>query len=290
MFKRILVPTDGSALASGVLGPLTPFLHQENPTLVLLRVLEVEHYDGPTEQKKELADAKERMRRLQELLEQEGNTVEVVVEFGDPVTRILEHSKTVDLLAMSTHARTGAARWFHGSVTETVMRDVKVPVLVSNPAGLGPHPRYRNLLLTVPDEPDAATAIGEFTAELAVQQGAKVTLLRIGSWEGDWALDASPAGANPDALPLLPSAADLQEQARHCAAPLKAAKVATEIRIGWGKPSDGILGLSTELGCDLVVLGTHGYHGIERLMYGSVSEAVVRHSKCPALVAHISAN
>ncbi|MCA8924744.1 MAG: universal stress protein, partial [Planctomycetes bacterium] len=287
MFKRILVPTDGSALASGILGPLTPFLHQENPTLVLLRVLEPKHYDGPTEQKQQEADAKERMGRLSELLEGEGCSVEFKVEFGDPVARILHHAKSADLLAMSTHARTGVARWFHGSVTETVLRDVKTPVLVSNPSGLGPHQRFRNLLITVPDEPAAAKALGEFAATLAVQQGAKATLLRIGSWEGDWALDASPAGANPDALPLLPSALDLKQQAQVAAAPLKAAKVATEVRIGWGKPADGILGLATELGCDLVVLGTHGYHGLERLMYGSVSEAVVRHAKCPALVAHL---
>ncbi|MEZ6187852.1 MAG: universal stress protein [Planctomycetota bacterium] len=287
MFKRILVPTDGSALASAILGPLTPLMHQESPTLVLLRVLEPEHYDGPTEREEQLAAARERMGRLRGLLEAEGATAEVVVEFGDPASRILDHAKEVDLVAMSTHGRSGISRWFHGSVTETVLRDVETPVLVSNPAGLGPHARFRHLLLTVPAEASAARRVGEFTARLAVQQGAKVTLLRIGSWEGNWALDASPAGANPDALPLLPSAVDLQEQAKPALAPLKAQKVAATVRVGWGKPAEGILGLAKELGCDLLVLGTHGYHGVERLMYGSVSEDVVRHATCPALVVHL---
>ena len=62
------------------------------------------------------------------------------------------------------------------------------------------------------------------------------------------------------------------------------------IIVAGGTRQSLILGLATELGCDLVVLGTHGYHGLERLMYGSVSEAVVRHAKCPALVAHLGSD
>jgi nucleotide-binding universal stress UspA family protein len=40
---------------------------------------------------------------------------------------------------------------------------------------------------------------------------------------------------------------------------------------------------------DLVVMGTHGYRGLERLVMGSVAESVVRDCACPVLTVHIAA-
>jgi nucleotide-binding universal stress UspA family protein len=37
---------------------------------------------------------------------------------------------------------------------------------------------------------------------------------------------------------------------------------------------------------DLVVMGSHGHTGVARLLLGSVAEKVVRHARCPVLVAH----
>jgi len=41
---------------------------------------------------------------------------------------------------------------------------------------------------------------------------------------------------------------------------------------------------------DLVVLGTHGHHGLKRLVLGSVAEHVVRHATCPVLTVKAPAN
>jgi nucleotide-binding universal stress UspA family protein len=41
--------------------------------------------------------------------------------------------------------------------------------------------------------------------------------------------------------------------------------------------------------CDLVVLGTHGRTGLDRLLMGSLAEGVIRRSPCPVLVAHYPA-
>jgi nucleotide-binding universal stress UspA family protein len=38
-----------------------------------------------------------------------------------------------------------------------------------------------------------------------------------------------------------------------------------------------------ESGMDLIVMGTHGYKGLEKVMFGSVAEKVVRSSPCPVL-------
>lgn len=55
--------------------------------------------------------------------------------------------------------------------------------------------------------------------------------------------------------------------------------------VDFGSPTERILALAEELQADLIVLGSHGHTGLERLMVGSVAENVLRHAHCPVLVA-----
>jgi universal stress protein A len=50
-----------------------------------------------------------------------------------------------------------------------------------------------------------------------------------------------------------------------------------------GDPRDAINETAKELGADLIVMATHGRHGISRVLLGSVTESVVRTSPCPVL-------
>jgi nucleotide-binding universal stress UspA family protein len=45
-----------------------------------------------------------------------------------------------------------------------------------------------------------------------------------------------------------------------------------------------ILGILQERGCDLIVMGTHGRTGLRHLLFGSVTEEVVRRAQCPVMV------
>lgn len=51
-----------------------------------------------------------------------------------------------------------------------------------------------------------------------------------------------------------------------------------------GKPAEEILALATEVGADLIFIGSHGKVGLERFVLGSVSERVVREARCPVMV------
>ena len=51
-----------------------------------------------------------------------------------------------------------------------------------------------------------------------------------------------------------------------------------------GAPADGIAQLASDLEADLVVVGTHGYRALSRLLLGSVAESTVRLAHCPVLV------
>jgi nucleotide-binding universal stress UspA family protein len=61
------------------------------------------------------------------------------------------------------------------------------------------------------------------------------------------------------------------------------AKVAVEHVLADGDPATEILRLAKERNCDLIVMATHGWTGLTRLLMGSVAEAVVRKAPCPVL-------
>ncbi len=59
--------------------------------------------------------------------------------------------------------------------------------------------------------------------------------------------------------------------------------IQVEHRLEEGAPAGVIARVADELGCDLIVMGTHGRQGLSRLLMGSVAERVVRLAPCPVL-------
>jgi len=64
-----------------------------------------------------------------------------------------------------------------------------------------------------------------------------------------------------------------------------AAEVQIFVHARIGKPTPEILSLASDVGADLIFIGSHGKTGIERMLLGSVSERVVREAKCPVVIA-----
>ncbi len=63
-----------------------------------------------------------------------------------------------------------------------------------------------------------------------------------------------------------------------------AAEVQFFIHARIGKPAAEILALASEVGADLIFIGTHGKTGLERFVLGSVSERVAREAGCPVMI------
>jgi nucleotide-binding universal stress UspA family protein len=61
------------------------------------------------------------------------------------------------------------------------------------------------------------------------------------------------------------------------------AEIRLERRLAHGDAAAEILSVAAETGCELIVMGTHGWTGITRLLMGSVAEQVVRKAPCPVL-------
>ncbi len=150
MFGTILVPLDGSDLAEAILPQVGDLARAHGAELLLLRVALAHAVPGtdPTEgQARAVQEAEQYLAALASDLKGKGLRVSSVVRYGQAANEILAHADAhnVDLIAMSTHGRTGVGRWVLGSVAEKVLRAAKTPLLLVRAPGASPEERERAL-------------------------------------------------------------------------------------------------------------------------------------------------
>ena len=90
--------------------------------------------------------------------------------------------------------------------------------------------------------------------------------------------------AKENATKVLSDAADKVKQQ------LSDKKVEISTDLLFGSPESRIVEMADEIKPDLIVVGTHGYSGWERLLLGSVSDAVVHHAPCSVMVVRCPAD
>ena len=139
--------------------------------------------------------------------------------------------------------------------------------------------KIRRIVCPTDFSPTAQRA-GQYAAELARSFGAEVVLLHVVP-----EMDYPTRG-----LGLATAVPGLREQLhQHARSQLDAAskqfdgqlKVRTELRDGHS--FEQILDCAAACQADLIVLGTHGQTGLQRLLLGSTAERVVRLAKCPVM-------
>lgn len=143
LVKKILVPLDGSELGATAL-PYAELIGQAlGAELVLFHVLEPIRISVSTSEvgipssefiidERRTTDYSAYLNGVAERLKQWGLKVSNALVRGSPADQIIDYAKTnsIDLIAMSTHGRTGIGRWVFGSVTDKVLHAGDTAVLV----------------------------------------------------------------------------------------------------------------------------------------------------------------
>ncbi|MCL4870489.1 MAG: universal stress protein [Anaerolineae bacterium] len=294
MFKKILVPLDGSELAERSLEPALALAQQTNGEILLLSVPVLQHMfniepagygfmlpeQSVDQSRREL---QQYLHGVQERCAHPNVTVRTMLAEGDEAAVIVEMAaeQEIDLIVMSTHGRTGFTRWMLGSVTEKVLREAPCPVLV-----IRNNQPVTRLIITLDGSALAEQAIPP-GLELAAGLGCQVTLFRV----------VPPLDVDPHLISTLDKMENgfgdrLREDGynrasdylKHLAIAYsdEYPDIATEV---WGgDPARTIIDFVEARHINLIVMATHGYAGFQRWVHGSVTEKVLRTAPCAMLV------
>lgn len=212
--------------------------------------------------------------------------VEVNQVVGRPHHVIAETADqwNADLIVMGSHGRRGMSRFVLGSVSLSVLSQVQRTQCVVRLPKQGEAPT-ENVVIAVNDR-----LYGQHLAKFAAkQQATPGTVYHV--------LYVIQPISVPDVMPngdeIQREIDDEQAYAKDVVATVSDelhrlvpdAKVQTYIRLGY--PKTEILGLVNGIRANVLYIGSHGYKGLERMLFGSVSSSVVAGASCSAVVMHL---
>lgn len=190
-----------------------------------------------------------------------------------------------DLIVMGTHGRSGFDRLVLGSVAEKVLRTSEVPVLtvpshVPDLVPLGRDPFKRILLAT--DFSAGSEAALRYAASLAQHAAAPLTIVHV--------VEPLPVGHDPMVGMFFDTGAYHAQLIEEAKTTLRTA-IPDWVRLGCdtedvvvnGKAYVELLRIAAERQSDLIVLSVHGRNALDRLVFGSTTEHIVRRATCPVL-------
>ncbi|MEO8457906.1 MAG: universal stress protein [Chloroflexota bacterium] len=279
MITKIVVPLDGSPQAEQILPYVTQIGGQTGATISLMTSIAPVMFWEPSaaiNEKKEEGCAIDYLERQRLSLEKSGIDASIQVDRGRPASQIVKFAaeQGADLIAMTTHGRSGIARLSLGSIATGVLHQSHLPLLLVHPADeeKGDSSSIRRVYL--PDDgSDLAASVRPFIADFAKAMASSVILHRVVE------------SLAPATLPSVQEAiAMATDEIAKDAASFERAGVETRVMVTKGRVPDELLRAASELDGGLIAMSTHGYSGARRLLLGSVAHAMVRRTELPCLL------
>ena len=289
MFKKIIVPLDGSEIAEAILPFVEEIAKHTGAEIVLVTaVQQVGVWDAAlTLQVVDREDASAVAYLGEQAKKLAGKQHSLVVR-GDAAEAIMRaaNEESADLIAISTHGRSGLARWLFGSTATKLLEAATLPVLFLRPRTGedkgAPGAVVRKILVPL-DGSDTAMSILATAEEFARAMGASLVLFH----------SVVPIAAYPGFEMQSAAAAtvleEMQAQARQiltrAMTDAKSHGVEATMVVALDTAVNGILRAADDQKVDLIAIGTHGHGGVGRAVLGSVADGVVRRSAdVPCLV------
>lgn len=267
--KNILLATDGSEYSEGAIKEAIYLAKSCIEKLSVIYVLkvnpELETEGQRIVEKMEIA-AKDHLDRIRKMAARDNVECEVIVRRTDkPYKAIVEEAgkRNADVIVMGRRGRTGLKKVLMGSVTAKVIGYSPCKVLVV--------PKDSEIKV---DNIMVATD-GSKYCEAAEREAIGMSKRCYPKVKKTFAISVAPTDSD------LPRVRANVERVKEMA---KEQGVEIETLAMVGRRYEMILKTAREKNADIIIMGTYGRTGIEKLLMGSVSERVVGLSQCPVLV------
>jgi len=283
MYKNILVGYDGSEHSAAA---LVEALHWAKAHGGKVDISHAVFFDSeefsisPGQLDKRLEAGKELCMKAKERYSSElGVDIECQVMQGEPHETIPRKAldEGMDLIALGTYGRRGIRRMIMGSVTSGVILDSPCDVLVVRKPCEQCTGKYTSILAPYDGSESAKRAV-ERAAELASSESASLTVLyvipRYEEIVGFIKTDAIRENLFQEARKIVLEGEQIAQ----------GRGVSVNTMVEEGHSFEKITALANGIGCDLIVMGSHGWRGLDKAILGSTTERVIAHSSVPVLV------
>jgi nucleotide-binding universal stress UspA family protein len=293
MYRRMLVPLDGSELAEVVFPYAQELAGRLDIDIVLLHVYSSELSQFAPMRQAYITKAADIIRSQARAVQKRtgiqpgGKAVEVQGELamGYHAEEIIRYAdeNAIDLILMAAHGRSGLKRWAIGSVAAKTLSASKIPVWLVR-AGIPDETPYdkwpSQTLLVLLDGSELAESVLPHVEVLAKQRGAEpvdVVLLRVSetpTMPSYYGPELSGVSLNWGEY-LQREEARRKKVAKEYLAQvekrLKDSNISVQSKVLEGKAADEIIGYANKNPFNIIVMATHGRSGLSRLVYGSVA-------------------
>ena len=297
MYDNIMVPLDGSSLAEAILPYVSQLASGLNAKVVLLTTVDPESpafHGGKDENggalsreqmlERSKAQARDYLTNLKGKLTVE---VELVVSEGSPAQCIIEEQERhdCDLIAMSTHGRTGIARGILGSVTDKVIHASGGPMLVVRTQEEQEQPSSLevNSLIVPLDGSELSESVLPHAEELAKRLSLEIILVEAINvrvqdvyFGGGFFVDPTPLEEE-----LVKGAEKYLEGVSQR---LRSRGVNVRWKTLLDVPALAVAKFARETPNSIIAMSTRGRSGFTRWLVGSVTEKVVREAGVAVLI------
>ncbi len=295
MYRKILVPLDGSGFAESALPQALTLSRRAGAALHVTTVWEPRSSFG-SELHEGLASewAAAYLAEVAARVEPHaGGAVTTGVRTGGVVDQLRGEAGQVeaDLVVMATHGRGAVSRAWLGSVADAFVRRGERPVLLVRPheeeAGdpVDSEAEVHRVLVPL-DGSEPAEAALRHAESVGALFGAEYVLVRAVapplSKSRPYLADSLPAD---DAEVVRARTEEAEQYVAEVARDMneRGRDVETRVTVS-AQPARAILAEADQVGCDLIVMATHGRSGLPRALLGSTTDKVVRGASIPVLV------
>lgn len=262
MIRNILLALDGSRASESALPYVETLLRSVDADVTLALAV-----PGLNLRREKVAAAY--LHGVENRLTRKGAIVRSQVLREAPAKAIAEAAENHDLVVLCTHDRRGVRRLLQGSVARDLARATPAPLLVVHPRENWKGPtKFRRILVAIDGSHRSAAVVPEVT-EIARAFGSAVVLFV-----------AMPPSEESLQLPTNVVTENVVRLRRE----LTEKGIDTDIAIWSGDPARAILDYVEGGAADCVALSTHGRSGLERFLFGSVAETLLKKGRVPLLI------
>ena len=206
---------------------------------------------------------------------------------NDPVAAIAEYAAEngIELIAMSTHGRSGLGRWVYGSNADKLLQSTSYPILLVRPRN-GDAPAQVGVDIDTLIVPLDGSMLAEealaYAEGLATQMSLKLSLIRIVTTPAIAYPGAETYIYNPGAFTDLENDAVAYLQDKQAQLESNGLEVSSTVKAGY--PAAHIIDFAEDSEGGVIVMSTHGRGGLGRWILGSVADRVLRAAYRPILL------